>query len=176
MAYHKISCLLKSAVSVLLDESVVRSQRGSVRDTVKVMRAAKKRASEAAAFIPRPDMSGISRVVVVAGCEKPSVEGDELIVGPDIDPASLLGLFGRRAFEGLDEQAVKKWVAIFQKERNTGRMHVMAASEPAKKFVKAYVLFHMKPQKLRAASMEMYGFLEELYGKPINHMWDMVRG
>jgi len=176
VAYHKISCLLKSAVPVLLDESVVRSQRGSVRDTVKVMRAAKKRASEATGFIPQSDMSGISRVVVVAGCEKPSVEGDELIVGPDINSASLLGLFGRRAFKGLDEQAMKKWVAIFQKERNAGRMHVMAGSEPADKFVKAYVLFHTKPQKLRAASAEMYSFLEGLYGKRIDQMWDMVRG
>jgi len=121
-------------------------------------------------------MSGISRIVVVAEHERPSVEGDELIVGTDIDPASLLDLFGRRAFKGLDEKSAKKWATLFQKECNAGRMRVMA-SEPAEdKFVKAYAMFHLKPQKLRAESEPMYDFLEGLYGKRINQLWDVIRG
>ena len=60
MAYHRASRLVKVAAGrppVLLDESMVTAPRGAVRNTVRDMAAARRRAAEAVGFVPPQDLN-----------------------------------------------------------------------------------------------------------------------
>lgn len=173
VAYHKISSLVKVArLPVLLDESMVNSP-GAVRGTVRDMIAARRRATEAIGFVPPSDFGDIKQVVVEAGRENPVLDGAELLVGPNVSAKSLLMLFGGMALKALGEKDEKKWMDIFQREQNVGKRMVTAA-DAAGRFVDAYVAFHLRPKPLRAEAPLVYSFFEELYGKRINQLWDIV--
>jgi len=176
VAYHRASRLVKVAAGrppVLLDESMVTGPRGAVRNTVRDMAAARRRAAEAVGFVPPQDLKGIERVVVEAGREEPSAETTELLVGPGVNAESLLRLFGKKAYDALGSEDAQKWTHIFQRETNAGKRVVTAADATAR-FVDSYVAFHLRPKVLRSESPLAYGFFERLYGKRIDQLWDMV--
>jgi len=176
VAYHRASRLVKAAAGrlpVLLDESMVTGPRGAVRNTVRDMVAARRRAAEAVGYVPPRDLKGIERVVVEAGREEPTAETTELLVGPGVNAESLLRLFGRRAHGALDNEDEQKWAHIFQRETNAGK-RVVTAADAAARFVDSYVEFHLRPKALRSESPLAYGFFERLYGKRIDQVWDMV--
>lgn len=172
MPYHMASQLMKMSAKrppVLLDESMARGGR-HVRDTVAVMRQAKRRVAEAASFVPIKDLVGINRIVVESGRDVPAIEGHELIVSPNVSASELLRLFGKRVYDSLSDAESKQWSSLFQKEINSGKMVVLAA-DPADKFTESYAVFHTRPRKLRDESPPAYGFFEKLYGKNIDQMW-----
>lgn len=172
MPYHVASQLMKMSAKrppVLLDESMARAGR-HVRDTVAVMRQAKRRVVEAAGFVPIRDLAGINRIVVESNRDAPTIEGRELIVSPNVSAPDLLRLFGKRAYSSLSDAESKQWLSLFQKEMNSGKKVVLAA-DPADKFAESYAIFHTRPRKLRDESPSAYAFFEKLYGKHIDQMW-----
>ena len=86
------------------------------------------------------------------------------MVGPDPTVESLLELFGHVAYRKLEPERNAKWMQLYQREANGGK-RIVTASGPEARFVKAYVVFHMKPKELRTDSQAMYDFMEDKYGK-----------
>jgi hypothetical protein len=172
LPYHVASQLVKVSAKrppILLGESMVRAGR-HVRDTVATMRQAKRRVSEAVAFVPMKDLAGIERIVVESGCDAPTIEGPELVVPPAPAAADLLRLFGVRAYGSLSDAESKQWSELFQRDMNSGKK-VVLASAPEDKFAESYAVFHTRPKKLRDESPAAHGFFEKLYGKRMDQLW-----
>lgn len=173
MSYHMASQLMKYSARppILLDESMCAGRH--VRDTVAVMRRAKRRVAEAAGFVPAKDFGSIERIIVESGRDGPTIEGSELIVPPDVATSDLLWMFGKRAYDGLSDAESSRWSILFQRDMNSGKRVVLASgsSGPSDKFAESYAIFHTQPRKLRAESPSAYGFFEKLYGKHADQMW-----
>lgn len=168
MPYHKISSLMITSGKrppVFLDESMaVVGRYGQVGEAVRDMRRARQRVRSVLAFVPTSDLSSVKRVVVVSGHGDPDMDGDDLLVSPELEPEPLLRFFGKIAYERLDDKNRARWTTIFQSDANSGR-RVVLASDPVDRFVESYASFQVRPKELRDRSEAMYGFFENLYGK-----------
>lgn len=166
MPYYRIASLLKAAarVPVVLDDSLLRLNGRSPREAARHVQSMRHRVSMVVSAIPATDMEQVERIAVRADRDEPVLKGAELVVGPDPTVESLLELFGHVAYRKLEPERNAKWMQLYQREANGGK-RIVTASGPEARFVKAYVVFHMKPKELRTDSQAMYDFMEDKYGK-----------